>query len=236
MLWHKTFGQGPDLVLLHGWGFSSEIFHPLIERYKGKYRITVVDLPGHGRSDDIEGGANEWCEAIIKCLPENASILGSSLGGLLAIKIASISSINNLVLVGASPKLTNHTNWQNGMQQETFIKFASDLKKNYAKTLRRFVSLQTKNKCLMRRIAEDIEKFTPSTYALDQGLNILLQSDFRSLYSDLNVSKYAILGALDMLVPRSIESWYQANNTQTTILRTGHLPFLDENFTLPNDI
>ena len=84
--------------------------------------------------------------------------------------------------------------------------------------------------------ANGIEKLPPSTEALDQGLNILLQSDFRSLFSDLSVHKYAILGALDMLVPKSIEGWYQAHNTQTTLLRTGHLPFLDENFILPRDI
>jgi len=34
MLWHKTIGKGPNLVLLHGWGFSSDIFQKLIEKYK----------------------------------------------------------------------------------------------------------------------------------------------------------------------------------------------------------
>ena len=236
MLWHKTLGDGPDLVLLHGWGFSSDIFNTLVEKNKSKYRITVIDLPGHGHSNDVEGGVDEWCQAIIQCLPEKTNILGSSLGGLLAMKIASIYPVNNLILVGASPKLTNSDNWQHGMKQDTFMKFASDLEQDYAKTLRRFVSLQTKDKTLMRNIANGIEKLPPSTEALYQGLNILLQSDFRSLFNDLSAPKYAILGALDMLVPKSIEGWYQAHNTQTTLLRTGHLPFLDENFMLPRDI
>jgi len=66
MLWHKTIGKGPNLVLLHGWGFSSDIFQKLIEKYKKSYCITVIDLPGHGRSDDVDGGLESWCEELIQ--------------------------------------------------------------------------------------------------------------------------------------------------------------------------
>jgi len=55
MLYSSTTGTGPDLVLLHGWGFNSELFNDLIDRYKNQYRITMIDLPGHGRSDDVSG-------------------------------------------------------------------------------------------------------------------------------------------------------------------------------------
>ena len=36
MLWHKTIGEGPDLVILHGWAFNSDIFQSLVEKYKHK--------------------------------------------------------------------------------------------------------------------------------------------------------------------------------------------------------
>jgi carboxylesterase BioH (pimeloyl-CoA synthesis) len=88
MLYSSTIGSGPDLVLLHGWGFNSELFNDLIDQYKNQYRITKIDLPGHGRSDNVDGGLNEWCNEIIKILPNNPILLGWSLGGLLAIKIA----------------------------------------------------------------------------------------------------------------------------------------------------
>ncbi len=236
MLWHKTIGKGPDLVLLHGWGFSSDIFETLVTRYQNDYRITLIDLPGHGRSGDVDGGINEWCNAIIPLIPDNANVLGSSLGGLLAIKIASILPIKNLILVGASPSLVKSKHWQYGILAETFVKFASDLENNYAKTLRRFVSLQTKDKVLMRRIYEVIDQYPPSPSALTQGLSILLGTDFQALFRSLEMPKYAILGALDMLVPRSIELWYTANDTQTTLMRTGHLPFLEKSFSLPKNV
>jgi pimeloyl-[acyl-carrier protein] methyl ester esterase len=236
MLWHNTIGSGPDLVLLHGWGFSSDIFETLVDKYKNQYRITLIDLPGHGRSDDVNGGINEWCNTIAELVPNNANVLGSSLGGLLAMKIASICRIKNLIVVGATPSLTCNDNWQYGMEVETFMKFADDLKQNYAKTLRRFVSLQTKDKTLMRRIFEIIDKYPPSSSALTQGLSILLETDYQELFKSLDIPKYTILGTLDMLVPRSIEPWYQANGAQTTLMRTGHLPFLESEFSLPENV
>jgi pimeloyl-ACP methyl ester carboxylesterase len=59
-----SVGQGQTLVLLHGWGFNSELFNTLIEQYKNQYRITVIDLPGHGRSDEVKGGVNAPSHAI----------------------------------------------------------------------------------------------------------------------------------------------------------------------------
>ena len=233
MLWHKTVGQGLDLVLLHGWGFSSDIFETLVARYKSEYRITVIDLPGHGRSDDVDGGIDEWCNTIINILPKNSILLGSSLGGLLSIKIASMTAIQRLVLVGASPSLTNHKDWQYGMESEVFSRFAQDLKKNYSKTLRRFVSLQSKDKSLMKTLFTGIEKYPPSSNAMTQGLSILLNTDLQEVFKAIKVPKSVILGELDMLVPRSIEPWYQAHGTQTKLLRSGHLPFLEKSFTLP---
>jgi len=55
MLWHRTIGKGQNLVLLHGWAFNSDIFIELVDKYKNDYCITVIDLPGHGRSPDVEG-------------------------------------------------------------------------------------------------------------------------------------------------------------------------------------
>ena len=88
--------MGPSLVLLHGWAFNSDIFLSLINKYKNNYRITVIDLPGHGRSPDIEGDIETWCNEIIKLIPEKSILLGWSLGGLLSIFIANQIKLNEL--------------------------------------------------------------------------------------------------------------------------------------------
>jgi pimeloyl-[acyl-carrier protein] methyl ester esterase len=51
-----AMGIGADLVLLHGWGFNSALFSHLVDDYKNQYRITLIDLPGHGRTLEILKG------------------------------------------------------------------------------------------------------------------------------------------------------------------------------------
>src|SRR3546814_13932475 len=45
-------GEGPPLVLLHGWAMHGGVFAPLVERLRERYRLYVVDLPGTGPSRD----------------------------------------------------------------------------------------------------------------------------------------------------------------------------------------
>lgn len=42
-------GSGIPIVLLHGFGATSAIWRPVIERLEGR-NIVAYDLPGHGRS------------------------------------------------------------------------------------------------------------------------------------------------------------------------------------------
>ena len=46
-------GEGPDLVLLHGWALHGGMWGPWLDELAGIARLHVFDLPGHGRS----GGA-----------------------------------------------------------------------------------------------------------------------------------------------------------------------------------
>ena len=41
-------GQGPALVLLHGWGMSSGIFIDIIDALAKDFRLLIPDLRGHG--------------------------------------------------------------------------------------------------------------------------------------------------------------------------------------------
>jgi pimeloyl-[acyl-carrier protein] methyl ester esterase len=83
----------------------------LIKRFSPQYRITLIDLPGHGRSANVDGGLNEWCNEIIKILPNNPILLGWSLGGLLAINIANKIKISQLILLASTPKFIKDNDW-----------------------------------------------------------------------------------------------------------------------------
>lgn len=44
-------GEGPALVLLHGWPQSGRCWNPVVELLRERYTLIVPDLPGYGRSD-----------------------------------------------------------------------------------------------------------------------------------------------------------------------------------------
>ena len=230
MLWHRTIGEGPNLVLLHGWAFNSDIFSELVKKNKKKYRITVIDLPGHGRSPDIDGGIEDWCNEIIKLIPEKSILLGWSLGGLLSIFIANKIKLNELILVAASPCLVNTEQWSFGIRKEVFDQFAINLKIDSTKTLKRFVSLQSKNKSQIQELHKSIQKYPASQSALNNGLEIIINSDLRTIYKNISTPKTCILGDLDTLVPEKIQHWYVEAGAEIHVLNSGHLPFLDKSF------
>ncbi|RUA05080.1 MAG: alpha/beta hydrolase [Gammaproteobacteria bacterium] len=232
MLYSRTTGTGKDLVLLHGWGFNSDLFNDLIARYQNQYQITVIDLPGHGRSSVVNGDLDKWCDEIIKLLPDNPILLGWSLGGLLAINIANKVNVSQLILLASSPNFVKTVGWHYGIDADNFRQFSDTLSLNLSKGLKRFVSLQSQNKTQLKSLNQSIDTLPATTIALNQGLKILLQSDLRQQFEQLDIPIQVVLGKQDTLIPIEIAKWYKQKNTSVTILDTGHLPFLHPDFEL----
>lgn len=51
-IYFEQLGCGKDVILLHGWGYDSSLLMPLAEFLAGFCRVTLIDLPGHGKSDE----------------------------------------------------------------------------------------------------------------------------------------------------------------------------------------
>src|SRR3569833_70100 len=64
-------GQGPDLVLILGWGMHGGIFAPLTERLQQQFTLHVVDLPGHGcsRNEAIDADVSRVADALVADVP-----------------------------------------------------------------------------------------------------------------------------------------------------------------------
>ncbi len=233
MLWHSTTNNSKQpLVLIHGWGFNADIFQSIISNLEQKYKVILFDLPGFGRSDFLKGGLNEWLDIIVKIIPLNSIIVGWSLGGLVAIKIAEIITTKKLILLASSPCFVRKKDWQYGISTDNFIQFAKELNINAIKTLQNFASLQTKNKQYLNTINRNIAKYKISTKALNQGLDILLTNDLRDNFINLKCQKQGILGKYDTLVSAKISKWYKEQNIDYYIIKSGHLLFLNEDFKL----
>ena len=47
-------GQGPNLVLLHGWGSSSKVWQYVAGELGKKFQVWCIDLPGHGDNHAVQ--------------------------------------------------------------------------------------------------------------------------------------------------------------------------------------
>ncbi|KMS75777.1 hydrolase [Streptomyces viridochromogenes] len=90
---HDYGGDGPQLVLLHGYGRSLTDWDASAALLTAKHRVLAVDLPGHGRSPRI----SPWTvPTVVRYIADTldahgvpeAVLVGHSLGGLLAVEYA----------------------------------------------------------------------------------------------------------------------------------------------------
>src|SRR5205814_5958627 len=89
-LHYLTAGQGPPVILLHGYAETSRMWRPLIPRLAEKFTVIAPDLPGIGDSDiparglDMKSAA-VTIHALAKSLGiEHARVVGHDIGLLVA--------------------------------------------------------------------------------------------------------------------------------------------------------
>lgn len=101
------YGEGKDIILLHGWGQNIEMMKPLGDYFCDRFRITILDLPGFGESDEPK---NTWTiddyelmleDFINKLKIKKPIVIGHSFGGRLAIRYCARNPIEKLVLFGS---------------------------------------------------------------------------------------------------------------------------------------
>jgi 3-oxoadipate enol-lactonase len=101
-------GQGePPLVLLHGVGGSHEMWQPVLPALSASRRVLAGDHRGHGGSDKPGGPytvrllADDWRAALGALGVQRADLLGLSLGGAVAMRLAADhpERVRKLVLV-----------------------------------------------------------------------------------------------------------------------------------------
>lgn len=233
----ETSGCGPALVLLHGWGMHSGIWAPLLPELARRYRVSCIDLPGHGHSPAPVGavGLEEMAAAVAAGAPPGAAWLGWSLGGQLALAAALAGhDISRLVLVASTPRFVTAADWPCGMAAATLAGFAASLEQDHRKTLRDFLALQLRGDRraatllnMLRGILE--ERGPPAPAALRAGLAILAGTDLRARLASLRQPALVVTGERDRLVPAEAGRRLCAALPRGSLLAlpgAAHAPFL----------
>ena len=233
----EIIGQGQPLVLIHGWGLHSGVWQPLIKRLASKYMLYLVDLPGHGSSRPIEPfHLHAIADEVSQQIPGVSDILGWSLGGLVAQRIAlnQPDRIRRLILCGTTPCFVNKVGWFAGIDSSSFEAFADNVSHDYKAAMLQFLTLQcmqsSDRRSTIKQLRASFEtRPTPTQTTLGRALNILLDSDLRHEVADIRKPTLLIHGDRDTLAPVQAAHWMMQQlpiGFLRVISGAAHAPFL----------
>ena len=115
-IYYKNYGEfdNPKILLIHGLMGSSSSFNDMIVELEKDFYLTVIDLPGHGKSNlSINFNIQELTFTINSFIESNfekeINLVGYSLGGTISNNLLSIKNkkINKVILI--DPWFSNNT-------------------------------------------------------------------------------------------------------------------------------
>jgi pimeloyl-[acyl-carrier protein] methyl ester esterase len=213
---------------------------PALPKLAARFRVHLVDLPGHGHSPPMAPTTLAGFAAAVALrfasLPEPPTVLGWSLGGAVALQWAldQPDAVAKLVLVGTTPCFVARADWPHAISEETLRRFGDELAASYRSTLQRFVTLQLQGGDHARQILAQIRtqlfaRGAPSRQSLADALDALAAIDLRARVGAITQPALVIAGQRDTLVPPAAGAWLTAAlpaGRLATIAGAAHTPFL----------
>lgn len=241
---YRDVGVGQPLLLLHGWGMSNAVFTEVETRLALRYRCLSVDFPGHGASaagevfslDSLAVAVEELLQQLALSRPV---LLGWSLGGMVAQLVAarSFSRLAGLVLVSSTPCFVACEGWQHGLPDLQLRALRRDLQRGYATALGGFFRQMFSADELPAERFRQIVRFAagpgrlPDQAGVFAGLEILRQTDLRSLLPAISTPSLVVHGAADRIIPLAAGRFlaeYIAAAQLSVVPGVGHAPFLSQ--------
>ena len=244
MLNTETFGQGPNLTMIHGWAAQNSDWKSWAETELAPYfTVTLIELPGFGNSEALPDSNQieaDWLTAITAVLPAQTHLLGWSLGGLLAQKIAinSPERVQSLICLASTPRFTQTDDWQWAVSPTLIGDFIQAIGTETSTTLKHFWKLQIQGsdgaRQLIRQFMAKIkDSRMPTMKGLLQGLDLLKSIDCRPCAQDIQCPVLWLLGENDPLIPVNFIQDFMAEfstiqpTAKVEILSgAAHMPFL----------
>jgi pimeloyl-[acyl-carrier protein] methyl ester esterase len=243
VLFHNTYRcTGPlgdnaaDLVLLHGWGLHSIVWDDIMPGLLQHFRVTVIDLPGMGQSPMPAGDytLDYLAQHVGAILPAQCHLMGWSLGGLVALRLARKrpQQVLSLTMVASTPKFVAAGDWP-GVEARLFDRFMEVFEEDAEGTLIRFLALNCKDASTVRddvRKLKDILYFCglPAPRALRGGLAVLRDSDLREELAGLSLPRLMLFGEHDNIVPVATADMLATQHEVRVLADVSHVPFVSQ--------
>jgi len=222
-------GRGDPVVLLHGWGTSSESLVPLCGALADSFRVLTVDLPGFGWSQTppVAWGIADYAGHIERLMQETgvagAALVGHSFGGRIAITLAAKqpARVSRLVLVASA-----------GIRPRRRLGYY--VRVGAVKLVRWFFSLPGWGAAGQRMISKMYDRFGSRDYRaagpMRPTLVKVVNEDLTPLLPAVQAPTLILWGDQDRDVPRSAMEIMAARISHARLVvfeGAGHFPFLD---------
>jgi pimeloyl-ACP methyl ester esterase len=241
--WHYDIeGEGSHLLFFHGWGVDKRIWRQQSKFFEQTQRVITFDLPGHGKSSwkkvPLETMANDVAELLKKLNVEQTCVVGSSLGGLLALKLYAVNPevLTKLVLVGSMPKFAKSDDYPYGLDVKKMRKLGGQLNDSYPSIIDIFFrSLFTKEERESRRF-KWLQRFRrtdkkPMQKALAEYLDILEQEDLIDVLKQAQLPIQFVTGEGDTICCQKTVLFLKEISPKARFdefEKCGHFPFLSK--------
>lgn len=232
----RILGTGPDIMLVHGIGTHSGVWDTLAEKLKNNYRLTIVDLPGCGKTplSDEDRDVDVIVQKVLEASPPSAYWLSWSFGGILSIKaaLAAPQKVKKLISMATSPRSTKDVGWP-GVSPTLWKWISSMMEENQTFSFVELTSMLYRFSSAAKMDPETKKQLEQSAETSSEGikniLNILRHTDVRPLLPQLPCDSILLFGQNDPVVSASLVPLIGklAPKVRTQIIENaGHVPFL----------
>jgi len=242
-LWYEDQGEGPVIVLIHGWSMSSAVWSHQLASLSDSFRVIAPDLAGHGRSAQSAGGYGfEGFAADIAALYRHLGLTGTmlagwSLGAQVALQLYATvrDQLEGLVLIAATPCFIATDDFPTALSPIEAEGMVVKLRRNSARAREGFISRmfapdEMDDPALSALILNQLAAIPiPEKNVSLDSLRSLVSADMRHLLAGIDLPTLVINGDRDVIcLPGASAFMTQriAYSRHVEMQGCGHAPFL----------
>jgi pimeloyl-ACP methyl ester carboxylesterase len=196
----ESAGEGPGIVLLHGWGDAADVWLAVLAELSARERRAIaVDLPGFGRATALKPGAvlpqlDAFAAELVRGWSDGEPVVvaGSSLGGCLALRLAEQETVELAGVVPMAPDGLEAPAWFDAIEEDPIVRKLLSLPLPVPNALVRDAQRGAYDRLALQDASES-QRAVVDALAKDAETRALLASG-RGLLPELSAAPFDLVG------------------------------------------